>query len=75
MNFDIEVDARQLECPMPILHTKNALAKMNSGMVLKVVATDKAAPIDFAAFCEKTGNALLSSVEQGGEFIFLIRRR
>jgi tRNA 2-thiouridine synthesizing protein A len=48
---------------------------MATGQVLKVVATDKGAPKDFADFCGKTGNELLSSAEEGGEFIFLIRRR
>jgi tRNA 2-thiouridine synthesizing protein A len=48
---------------------------MTSGEVLRLVATDKGAPLDFVVFCEKTGNALLSSTEQDGEFVFLIRRR
>ena len=71
----IEVDARGLACPLPILRAKKALSQMNSGQVLKVTATDKGAPNDFAEFCSKTGNELLSSTEQGGEFVFLIRRR
>ncbi len=75
MEFNVEVDARQLACPMPILRAKNALSTMMSGEVLKLVATDKGAPIDFAVFCEKTGNHLLSSTEQNGEFVFMIRRR
>ena len=66
---------RQLACPMPILRAKKSLAAMSSGQVLKIVATDKGAPKDFAEFCSKTGNELLSSTEQGGEFVFLIRRR
>lgn len=75
MDVSVEVDARQLACPMPILRAKNALSKMASGEVLKLIATDKGAPLDFMVFCEKTGNALLSSTEQNGEFVFLIRRR
>jgi tRNA 2-thiouridine synthesizing protein A len=73
--FDVGLDVRQLECPLPILRAKKSLAQMQSGQVLKVVATDKKAPDDFVDFCSKTGNELLSSMEQGGEFIFLIRRR
>ncbi|MDX8386866.1 MAG: sulfurtransferase TusA family protein [Gallionella sp.] len=75
MDFDTELDVKGLECPMPILRAKQQLSKLVSGQVLKVIATDKAAPIDFAVFCDKTGNELLSSTEQNGEFFFLIQRR
>jgi tRNA 2-thiouridine synthesizing protein A len=73
--FDMELDVRQLACPLPILRAKKSLAFLSSGQVLRVVATDKGSPKDFVDFCDKTGNELLSSTEQGGEFIFLIRRR
>ncbi len=73
--FDVELDVRGLECPMPILRAKKSLAPMQSGQVLKVVATDRKAPDDFVDFCAKTGNELLSSTGQGEEFILLIRRR
>jgi tRNA 2-thiouridine synthesizing protein A len=73
--FDVELDVRQLACPLPILRAKKSLSAMGAGQVLKVVATDKGAPRDFADFCSKTGNELLSSTEQDGEFVFLIRRR
>jgi tRNA 2-thiouridine synthesizing protein A len=73
--FDAELDVRQLACPLPILRAKKSLAFLNSGQVLRVVATDKGSPKDFVDFCSKTGNELLSSTEQGGDFIFLIRRR
>lgn len=73
--FDEVLDVRQLACPLPILRAKKSLAMMSGGQVLKVVATDKGSPKDFVDFCGKTGNELLSSTEQGGEFIFLIRRR
>jgi tRNA 2-thiouridine synthesizing protein A len=75
MNFDVELDARHLACPLPILRAKKALAQMSSGEVIKITATDKGAPLDFLVFCDNTGNKLLSSVEQEGEFIFMIRRR
>lgn len=74
-NFDVELDVRKLACPLPILRAKKSLAFMSSGQVLKIVATDKGSPRDFVDFCDKTGNELLSSTEESGEFIFLIRRR
>ena len=75
MKFDVELDARQLACPLPILRAKKALSQMVSGQVVRVVATDKGAPLDFLVFCDNTGNELLSSTEQDGEFVFMIRRR
>lgn len=73
--FDVELDVRQLACPLPILRAKKSLAAMSSGQVLKIVATDAGSPKDFVEFCSKTGNELLSSTGAGGEFTFLIRRR
>lgn len=73
--FDAELDVRQLACPLPILRAKKSLSAMSAGQVLKIVATDKGSPKDFIDFCSKTGNELLSSMEQGDEFVFLIRRR
>ncbi len=75
MDFDIELDVRKLACPLPILRAKKALSGMSGGQVLKVVATDEGSPKDFADFCKKTGNELLSSAAADGEFTFLIRRR
>ncbi len=73
--FDVELDVRQLACPLPILRAKKSLAAMRSGQVLKIVATDRGSPKDFADFCRQTGNELLASEVSGNEFIFLIRRR
>jgi tRNA 2-thiouridine synthesizing protein A len=75
MDFDAELDAKGLACPMPILRAQRQLLRMVSGQVLRVIATDKGAPNDFAAFCKNTGNELLSSTELNGEFQFLIQRR
>ncbi len=75
MDFDTELDARGLSCPLPILRAKKSLSQINSGQVLRIVATDKGALNDFAEFCRQTGNELLSSTAQNGEFVFLIRRR
>jgi len=74
-DFDAELDARQLACPLPILRAKKSLSQMDSGQLLRIVATDKGAPNDFDEFCRKTGNTLVSSTVLDGEFVFLIRRR
>ncbi len=73
--FDVELDVRELVCPLPILRAKKSLASMSGGQVLRVVATDNGSPKDFADFCSKTNNELLSSEVNGEEFVFLIRRR
>lgn len=73
--FDRDLDVRNLMCPLPILRAKQSLAQMQSGQVLKVLATDRKTPADFVDFCGKTGNELLLSKQQGDEFIFLICRR
>lgn len=75
MDFDREVDASGLNCPLPILRTKKALADMQSGQVLKVVATDPGAVRDFAMFAKQTGNELLEQSDQAGSFIFYMKRR
>lgn len=72
---DREVDARGLNCPLPILRTKKALNDMKSGQLLKVVATDPASQRDFQAFSRQTGNALVDQSAANGEFIFLLRRK
>ena len=74
MNFDTELDARGLNCPLPILHAKKALNDLAAGKVLKVMATDPGAVKDFKAFAHQTGNELLSSDETGGEDVFLLRK-
>jgi tRNA 2-thiouridine synthesizing protein A len=75
MDFQKELDARGLNCPLPILKTKKALAEMASGQVLRVVATDPGSVRDFQAFAKQTGNELLSHVEQDREFVFLMKRK
>ncbi|MFM2120694.1 MAG: hypothetical protein RL722_2162 [Pseudomonadota bacterium] len=74
MHFDKEFDASGLACPMPIVKTKKALAGLESGQVLRVVATDPGSVCDMAAFAEQTGNPLLSSGEEGGKFVFLLKK-
>ncbi len=75
MEFDKELDARGLNCPLPILRTKKALSELSSGQVLRVVATDPGAVRDFEAFTRQTGHTLLESSEANKEFTFLLRRK
>lgn len=75
MEFDKELDARGLNCPLPILRTKKALSEMTSGQVLRVVATDPGSVRDFEAFSRQTGNTLLESSNTDKDFIFLLRRK
>jgi tRNA 2-thiouridine synthesizing protein A len=75
MTFDKELDARGLNCPLPILRAKKALNDMQSGQVLKIVATDPGSVKDFQAFAKQTGNDLLSQAEAGKEFTFFLKRK
>ncbi|BDD93571.1 response regulator SirA [Pandoraea eparura] len=75
MEFQKEVDASGLNCPLPILRAKKALADMQSGEVLHIIATDPGSARDFSAFAKQTGNELIESREEGKTFHFLMRRR
>ncbi len=75
MEFQKELDARGLNCPLPILKAKKALAEMQTGEVLRIVATDSGSVRDFQAFAKQTGNALLSHTQNGREYVFLMRRK
>jgi tRNA 2-thiouridine synthesizing protein A len=75
MNFDKELDARGLNCPLPILRAKKSLGELQSGQVLKILATDPGAVKDFQAFAKQTGNELLSHSEANKEFIFYMKRK
>jgi len=75
IEFNLEVDANGMNCPLPILRTKKALATMQSGEVLKVKATDAGAAHDFPAFAKQTGNELLSSTAEGDVLVFFLKRR
>jgi tRNA 2-thiouridine synthesizing protein A len=74
-NYDQELDARGLNCPLPILRAKKSLGAIGSGQTLKILTTDPGSVKDFAAFSKQTGNELLSTAEAGGEYIFLIRKK
>ena len=75
MQFDKELDARGLNCPLPILRSKKALTDMLPGEVLKIVATDPGSTKDFQAFAKQTGHELVYSGEVNKEFLFLLRKR
>lgn len=75
MHFDKELDARGLNCPLPILRTKKSLNDMTSGQVLRIVATDPGSVKDFQAFSKQTGNELLSTDPAGSEFVFFMKKR
>jgi tRNA 2-thiouridine synthesizing protein A len=75
MNFDKELDARGLNCPLPILRTKKALTGMQPGQVLKVLATDPGSVKDFQTFSRQTGHELLSHAEVEKEFTFFMRKK
>jgi tRNA 2-thiouridine synthesizing protein A len=72
---DKEIDTRGLNCPLPILRAKKALADMGSGQVLKVVSTDPGSNRDFQAFCKQTGNELLGQQVDGKDYLHFLKRR
>jgi tRNA 2-thiouridine synthesizing protein A len=73
-DFDSELDASGLNCPLPILRAKKTLNGLESGQVLHVIATDPGSVKDFDAFAKQTGNELMESKEEGGKFHFLIKK-
>jgi len=75
MDAQKEIDTRGLKCPLPILKAKKALVDMQSGQVLKVVATDPGSMRDFQAFARQTGNELVEQQTDNDEFIHFLRRR
>jgi len=75
MQFDKELDARGLNCPLPILRAKKSLTDMQSGQVLKILATDPGSVKDFEAFAKQTGNELLSSSQAEKEYTFFLKRK
>jgi TusA-related sulfurtransferase len=75
IHVDKEIDTRGLNCPLPILRAKKALADLTSGQVLKVVSTDPGSMRDFKAFCKQTGNELLSQQTIENDFVHFVKRR
>jgi len=74
-SIDRELDARGLNCPLPILRTKKSLNDMSSGQLLRVIATDPGSVRDFQAFSRQTGHELVAAETLGAEFVFLLRKR
>lgn len=72
---DRELDARGLNCPLPILRARKALNEMASGQVLRILATDPGSVKDFESFAKQTGNALVAQSASGAEFTFFLRKR
>ena len=70
----VTVDAKGLNCPLPILRAKKALAGLETGQIVVVLSTDPGSKADFTSFCKQTGNELLSSGEAGGAFEYTIRK-
>ncbi len=73
-DFDQELDASGLNCPLPILRAKKSLAGLDVGQILHIIATDPGSVKDFEAFANQTGNELMESSENGGKFEFLIKK-
>jgi tRNA 2-thiouridine synthesizing protein A len=73
-DFDSELDASGLNCPLPILRAKKALGALEAGQVLRIIATDPGSVKDFEAFAKQTGNELIESGEEAGKFVFLIKK-
>jgi tRNA 2-thiouridine synthesizing protein A len=74
-DYDQELDASGLNCPLPILRAKKTLKGMESGQILRIVATDPGSVKDFEAFAKQTGNELLESSEESGKYIFLLKTK
>jgi tRNA 2-thiouridine synthesizing protein A len=73
--FDKDLDVRGLNCPLPILRAKKALADLGSGQVLRVQATDPGSVKDFQAFAKQTGNQLVSHAEEDKVFTFFMKKK
>ena len=75
MDFDKEFDASGMSCPLPVVKTKKALADLESGQVLKMISTDCGSVKDMQAFADQTGHTLLASTEEGGKYVFYIKKK
>jgi tRNA 2-thiouridine synthesizing protein A len=74
-DFNQELDASSLNCPLPILRAKKTLKGMESGQVLRIIATDPGSVKDFDAFANQTGNELMEATEEGGKYVFFIKKK
>ena len=69
-----KLDARGMNCPLPILRTRKALNQLDSGAILEVTSSDPGSVKDMASFCDQTGNRLVSSAEADNSYIFMIEK-
>lgn len=72
---DMTLDTSGLNCPLPVLKTKKAIEKLQSGQILEVITTDPGAKADIPAFCSRTGHQLMETVEEGGKIIFYLKKK
>ena len=72
-DFDAELDATNMACPLPILKAKKAVSELSVGQIIKITATDPGSVKDFSAFCTQTGNELVSSTEESGVYTYMIK--
>ncbi len=75
IDFDVEVDASGLNCPLPLLRLKKALVDMQGGQVVKVIATDPAAHLDFGVYTDQAGHQILEFIKESDRQIFYIRKK
>ncbi len=75
IEFDVEVDASGLNCPLPLLRLKKALVDMQGGQVVKVIATDPAAHLDFGVYTDQAGHQILEFIKESDRQIFYIQKK
>ena len=74
IKVDSELDCRGLSCPLPVLKTKKAIQALDAGQVLKMICTDQGSKKDMSSWSDRTGNPILKSEEDGGEFTFWLQK-
>ena len=74
IEFNVEVDASGLNCPLPLLRLKKALVEMQNGEVVRIIATDPAAHLDFGVFADQSGHTIIEFVQESGKQIFYIQK-
>lgn len=75
IEFDLEVDASGLNCPLPLLRLKKGLMEVEAGNVIKIIATDPAAHLDIGVYTEQTGHIIVEFVKQDDKQIFYIKKK
>jgi len=75
IEFNLELDASGLNCPLPLLRLKKALMDMSSGDVVKVIATDPAAHLDFGVYADQTGHQIIQLIKESDKQIFYFKKK